>query len=114
MRAKTCLDGGAKERRKTGRLLRRALSWLLLPVLAVSALAFRPGEARGEEFIVSGEDDETSLFGAARVILGTMTLEEKVFQMFFVTPEQLTGLFAEFQQVTSLRKTVLDELGRVQ
>ena len=92
MRAKTgCLGGASKGRKKAGRLLLRALSWLLLPALAVSGLIFRPGAARGEEFIVSGEDDGTSLSGAARVILGTMTLEEKVFQMFFVTPEQLTG-----------------------
>ena len=41
-------------------------------------------------------------------------LREIEAQMKDASPEELTGLFAEFQQVTNLRKTVLDELGRVQ
>lgn len=41
-------------------------------------------------------------------------LREIETQMKDATPEQLADLFAEFQKVTNLRKTVLDELGRVQ
>ncbi len=78
--------------RKCGReRLLRILSALLLPVLAVVLTLSCPGAVRGEDFIVSGENEETSLSSAASLILGTLSLEEKVFQLFFVTPEQLTG-----------------------
>ena len=51
------------------------------------------------------------VYQAERLAVRLREIETK---MKDATPEQLTGLFAEFQQVTSLRKTVLDELGRVQ
>ncbi len=49
--------------------------------------------ALGEEWIV--EDDEETVFpdrqAQARVLMGRMTLEEKVWQLLLVTPETLTG-----------------------
>ena len=82
---------GTRSSRRSGqdRTLMRFVCFVASAVMALMLCLVPPG--RAEDFGVTGQDEETSLTGAAKVILRGMTLEEKVFQMFFVTPEQLTG-----------------------
>ena len=68
--------------------LKKAIVWILM----LFALSFPqhavPEDAENAQWIV---DDSLEDQNRAEDLIGTMTLEEKICQLFFVTPEQCTG-----------------------